>query len=403
MKRSKGMGLFLSVCLLGTCFLSSCGDPDQLIGDMKWDVVLPEGLIVTPEVPAAASVYSARRLCIQDLDLPGELLHGETEDEQVWATSVEFWSTWEESNSREVLVVYDNGMAFGSRPVTASTGSFSYSLWDGENAKAVPYENVCSIGALGQDWKEQEPWDQNGDFTQTDLDFLPLQEAQQSVISRFAGWDVTLIPHDSLALDVDTLNEHQQLFEQVQEEWNAAQQEEEDPDGYEEKMWQKEEEAYALRFRQVVDGIPVVDRGWIPLSDSGRSTAYHTEVTALADRQGVFWLDAVSLLQVGEEVTEGSVLSAQEAYSRLVQYCEQNRMSTDRWSVLQGELMYAPLFCGDEVTEELELVPVWLFTMQENYVFTDETTGEAREVTDISYLTFRASSGEILTTAFQGV
>ena len=396
MKRSKGMGLFLSVCLLGTCFLSSCGDPDQLIGDMKWDVVLPEGLIVTPEVPAAASVYSARRLCIQDLDLPGELLHGETEDEQVWATSVEFWSTWEESNSREVLVVYDNGMAFGSRPVTASTGSFSYSLWDGENAKAVPYENVCSIGALGQDWKEQEPWDQNGDFTQTDLDFLPLQEAQQSVISRFAGWDVTLIPHDSLALDVDTLNERQQLFRQEQLAINSAE--------YEEKVWQKEEEAYALRFRQVVDGIPVVDqRDWVPLSTSGRSTAYHTEVTALADRQGVFSLDAVSLLQVGEEVTEGSVLSAQEAYSRLVQYCEQNRMSTDRWSVLQGELMYAPLFCGDEVTEELELVPVWLFTMQENYVFTDETTGETREVTDISYLTFRASSGEILTTALQGV
>lgn len=395
MKRSKGMGLFLSVCLLGTCFLSSCGDPDQPIGGMKWEVVLPEGLIVTPEVPAAASVYSARRLCIQDLDLPGELLHGETEDEQVCATSVEFWSTWEESNSREVLVVYDNGMAFGSRPVTASTGSFSYSLWDGENAKAVPYENVCSIGALGQDWKEQEPWEQNGDFAQTDLDFLPLQEAQQSVISRFAGWDVTLIPHGSLALDVDTLNEHQQLFRQELLAINSAE--------YEEKVWQKEEEAYALRFRQVVDGIPVVDRGWIPLSDSGRSTSYHTEVTALADRQGVFWLDAVSLLQVGEEVTEGSVLSAQEAYSRLVQYCEQNRMSTDRWSVLQGELMYAPLFCGDEVTEELELVPVWLFTMQENYVITDETTGETREVTDISYLTFRASSGEILTTAFQGV
>lgn len=396
MKRSKGMGLFLSVCLLGTCFLSSCGDPDQPIGDMKWDVVLPEGLIVTPEVPAAASVYSARRLCIQDLDLPGELLHGETEEEQIWATNVEFWSTWEESNSREVLVVYDNGMTFGSRPVTASTGSFSYSLWDGENAKAVPYEDVCSIGALGQDWKEQEPWNQNGDFTQTDLDFLPLQEAQQSVISRFAGWDVTLIPHGSLALDVDTLNEHQPLFRQEQLAINSAE--------YEEKVWQKEEEAYALRFRQVVDGIPVVDqRGWVPLSDSGRSTAYHTEVTALADRQGVFSLDAVSLLQVGEEVTEGSVLSAQEAYSRLVQYCEQNRMSTDRWSVLQGELMYAPLFCGDEVTEELELVPVWLFTMQENYVFTDETTGETREVTDISYLTFRASSGEILTTAFQGV
>lgn len=395
MKRSKGMGLFLSVCLLGTCFLSSCGDPNQPIGDMKWEVILPEGLIVTPEVPAAASVYSARRLCIQDLDLPGELLHGETEDEQVWATSVEFWSTWEESNSREVLVVYDNGMAFGSRPVTASTGSFSYSLWDGEKAKAVPYENVCSIGALGQDWKEQEPWEQNGDFTQTDLDFLPLQEAQQSVISRFAGWDVTLIPHGSLALDVDTLNEHQLLFRQELLAINSAE--------YEEKVWQKEEEAYALRFRQVVDGIPVVDRGWIPLSDSGRSTSYHTEVTALADRQGVFWLDAVSLLQVGEEVTEGSVLSAQEAYSRLVQYCEQNRMSTDRWSVLQGELMYAPLFCGDEVTEELELVPVWLFTMQENYVVTDETTGETREVTNISYLTFRASSGEILTTAFQGV
>lgn len=396
MKRSKGMGLFLSVCLLGTCFLSSCGDPDQPIGDMKWEVILPEGLIVTPEVPAAASVYSARRLCIQDLDLPGELLHGETEDEQVWATSVEFRSTWEESNSREVLVVYDNGMAFGSRPVTASTGSFSYSLWDGENAKAVPYENVCSIGALGQDWKEQEPWDQNGDFTQTDLDFLPLQEAQQSVISRFAGWDVTLIPHDSLALDVDTLNEHQQLFRQEQLAINSAE--------YEEKVWQKEEEAYALRFRQVVDGIPVVDRrDWIPLSTSGRSTAYHTEVTALADRQGVFSLDAVSLLQVGEEVTESSVLSAQEAYSCLVQYCGQNRMSTDRWSVLQGELMYAPLFCGDEVTEELELVPVWLFTMQENYVFTDETTGETRDVTDISYLAFRASSGEILTTAFQGV
>lgn len=396
MKRSKGMGLFLSVCLLGTCFLSSCGDPDQPIGGMKWEVILPEGLIVTPEVPAAASVYSARRLCIQDLDLPGELLHGETEDEQVWATSVEFWSTWEESNSREVLVVYDNGMAFGSRPVTASTGSFSYSLWDGENAKAVPYENVCSIGALGQDWKEQEPWNQNGDFTQTDLDFLPLQEAQQSVISRFAGWDVTLIPHGSLALDVDTLNEHQPLFRQEQLAINSAE--------YEEKVWQKEEEAYALRFRQVVDGIPVVDqRDWVPLSTSGRSTAYHTEVTALADRQGVFWLDAVSLLQVGEEVTESSVLSAQEAYSRLVQYCEQNRMSTDRWSVLQGELMYAPLFCGDEVTEELELVPVWLFTMQENYIFTDETTGETREVTDISYLTFGASSGEILTTAFQGV
>lgn len=396
MKRSKGMGLFLSLCLLGTCFLSSCGDPDQPIGGMKWEVILPEGLIVTPEVPAAASVYSARRLCIQDLDLPGELLHGETEDEQVWATSVEFWSTWEESNSREVLVVYDNGMAFGSRPVTASTGSFSYSLWDGENLKAVPYENVCSIGALGQDWKEQEPWDQNGDFTQTDLDFLPLQEAQQSVISRFAGWDVTLIPHGSLALDVDTLNERQQLFRQEQLAINSAE--------YEEKVWQKEEEAYALRFRQVVDGIPVVDqRDWVPLSTSGRSTAYHTKVTALADRQGVFSLDAVSLLQVGEEVTEGSVLSAQEAYSRLVQYCEQNRMSTDRWSVLQGELMYAPLFCGDEVTEELELVPVWLFTMQENYVFTDETTGETREVTDISYLTFRASSGEILTTAFQGV
>ena len=106
---------------------------------------------------------------------------------------------------------------------------------------------------------------------------------------------------------------------------------------------------------------------------------------------------------MGEEITENSVLSAQEAYSRLVQYCEQNRMSTDRWSVLQGELMYAPLFCGDEVTEELELVPVWLFTMQENYVFTDETTGETREVTDISYLTFQAFSGEILTTAFQGV
>lgn len=396
MKRRKGMGLFLSVCLLGTCFLSSCGDPDQPIGGMKWEVVLPEGLIVTPEVPAAASVYSARRLCIQDLDLPGELLHGETEEEQVWATSVEFRSTWEEQNSREVLVVYDNGMAFGSRPVTASTGSFSYSLWDGENAKAVPYENVFSIGALGQDWKEQEPWDQNGDFTQTDLDFLPLQEAQQSVISRFAGWEVTLIPHDSLALDVDTLNEHQPLFRQEQLAINNAE--------YEEKVWQKEEEAYALRFRQVVDGIPVVDRrDWIPLSTSGRSTAYHTEVTALADRQGVFSLDAVSLLQVGEEVTEGSVLSAQEAYSRLVQYCEQNRMSTDRWSVLQGELMYAPLFCGDEVTEELELVPVWLFTMQENYIFTDETTGETREVTDISYLTFQAFSGEILTTAFQGV
>ena len=389
MKKRRSLWVLWGLCLLGTCFLSSCGDPDQPIGDMKWEVILPEGLIVTPEVPAAASVYSARRLCIQDLDLPGELLHGETEDEQVWATSVEFWSTWEESNSREVLVVYDNGMAFGSRPVTASTGSFSYSLWDGENAKAVPYENICSIGALGQSGKGQEPWNQNGDFTQTDLDFLPLQEAQQSVISRFAGWDVTLIPHGSLALDVDTLNEHQQLFEQVQEEWNAAQQ---------------EEEAYALRFRQVVDGIPVVDqRDWVPFSTSGRSTAYHTEVTALADRQGVFSLDAVSLLQVGEEVTEGSVLSAQEAYSRLVQYCEQNRMSTDRWSVLQGELMYAPLFCGDEVTEELELVPVWLFTMQENYVITDETTGETREVTDISYLTFRASSGEILTTAFQGV
>ena len=396
MKRSKGMGLFLSVCLLGTCFLSSCGDPDQPIGDMKCEVILPEGLIVTPEVPAAVSVYSARRLCIQDLDLPGELLHGETEDEQVWATSVEFRSTWEESNSREVLVVYDNGMAFGSQPVTASTGSFSYSLWDGENAKAVPYENVFSIGALGQSGKGQDPWNQNGDFTQTDLDFLPLQEAQQSVISRFAGWDVTLIPHDSLALDVDTLNEHQPLFRQEQLAINSAE--------YEEKVWQKEEEAYALRFRQVVNGIPVVDRtGWIPLSASGRSTSYHTEVTALADRQGMFSLDAVSLLQVGEEVTEGSVLSAQEAYSCLVQYCEQNRMSTDRWSVLQGELMYAPLFCGDEVTEELELVPVWLFTMQENYVFTDETTGETRKVTDISYLAFGASSGEILTTAFQGV
>ena len=54
MKKRRSLWALWGLCLLGTCFLSSCGDPDQPIGDMKWEVILPEGLIVTPEVPAAA-------------------------------------------------------------------------------------------------------------------------------------------------------------------------------------------------------------------------------------------------------------------------------------------------------------------------------------------------------------
>lgn len=375
-------------CLL----LPGCGDANKPI-EPERQTQLDVEFTFSQEVPQTVAVYEARCMRLQDSQLYQDLLGGPAAETSADAMGVISYSEPDEAGRQVYLNLSDNGNAFGHPTGGESTGTFTYQIME-QNITLTDMYGGVSIWCRHAFERVEE-----GEFVSytlcpdEDLSFATRQEVQDAIIEQFAQWDITLAPATCYSYTLDVLE--------------AAAEDRKKNFG-EELTFTKDDEIYGLSFRQLIDGIPVVDVSWKKADGLSMDLRgqLQTLLEAEVNQEGTLYMKGFNFLTTGEKTADVQIVSGEAALSALdAEYADQAGINDLR--VTDGLLMYG-IFYPDEEKENLLLKPIWLFTVQ--YDKTEEVfdghgnkTGQTVLAHYTDYMAVDGETGEVCTCAFLNV
>ena len=380
--------IMASSCLL----LPGCGDANKPI-EPERQTQLDVDFIFSQEVPQTVAVYQAECMRLQDSQLYKDLLGGPAAETSAEATGFSSYSEPDETGRRVYLQLYDRGNAIGDPFGSEETGTFTYMQMEQDAFLTEKYDAVSIWCGRAYERVEEGEFVSYTLCPEEDLSFATRQEVQDAIIEQFAQWDIPLAPATCYSYTLDVLE--------------AAAEDRKENFG-EELTFTKDDEIYGLSFRQLIDGIPVVDVSWkkidgLPLDLLSQK---QTSLEAQVNREGTIYMNGISFLTTGEKTDEVQIVNGEAALSALdAEYADQAGINDLR--VTDGLLMYG-IFYPDEEKENLLLKPIWLFTVQ--YDKTEEVmdghgnkTGQTVLAHYTDYVAVDGETGEVCTCAFLNV
>jgi hypothetical protein len=293
-------------------------------------------------------------------------------------------------NSSESLHIMDGGESFGTDH--GVYGTFRYhALRDEGNTDS-------RIGPLLPSYagkSENTVYDPNTYNTKTEecrnkeLEFASMDSGRQKVEELFAGlggFQIQFI--EGYGLDYQELKRRNALYEE-----KAGI--DSDPESTERLHFSEDDEIYVLFFRQVVDGITLVNIDWYAGGTSRPST--DGGILALFTKDGMIDLEAVRIYVPGKALETITPISAGTALENLINKKYNVPKLEKETRVLSCELEYAAVYEG----EEYALTPVWVFLVQTKDDF--QTTNDSKYALDtLEYVLVDAKTGEIRITPERG-
>ena len=293
-------------------------------------------------------------------------------------------------NSSESLHIMDGGESFGTDH--GVYGTFRYhALRDEGNTDS-------RIGPLLPSYagkSENTVYDPNTYNTKTEecrnkeLEFASMDSGRQKVEEFFAGlggFQIQFI--EGYGLDYQELKRRNALYEEI-----AGI--DSDPESTERLHFSEDDEIYVLFFRQVVDGITLVNIDWYAGGTSRPST--DGGILALFTKDGMIDLEAVRIYVPGKALETITPISAGTALENLINQKYNVPKLEKETRILSCELEYAAAYEG----EEYALTPVWVFLVQTKDDF--QTTNDSKYALDtLEYVLVDAKTGEIRITPERG-
>ncbi|AEE96634.1 hypothetical protein [Mahella australiensis] len=337
-------------------FLESITLPDKLSIDVNLDEV---------KNPSEAKTYKADYIEFDKQKLIDAFVKNNVTEEKIWAEGPQIIAS--DGNIKEFLSIYDGGKSFGT--VTDTKGGFSYS----KEINSIPSEKLDTVASIlfnDPDFDAQKyGYALNSDYASyKDLDFLSYKDTLADIkrIFNVAGmpqFDVD----EAYSLDLETITSHYKLYlnSEIAE------------DDRKNLEWTKDDECYIFSLRQLVDNIPIVNKGW-QMPDGTKASAWGNPMPATCiylvyDKTGIRKIVAYNILNITEEKENNKLINLYDALNALINNYSLTILEDDV-SIISAELCYLNVPKDNMV----ELVPGWVFR-----------SAKAREVDGTTFITYK--------------
>lgn len=350
----------LLLILIMSVLLISCNKSDKKKDSSHMDkdsflesITLPELLSIDINLDEIVSVEEAKTFMAEHIEFDTQKLidafiKNENKEEKIWAEGPQIIAALPDSNTREVLSIYDGGKSFGIEH--DMKGSFIYS----ETENDIFINKLNTIANISFDFPSVigPMYTRNSQYTAyKNLDFLPFEQCLVEIKEIF---DIAGMPTFDIAetysLDLYTMLSQYELYM-------------DSPFANEETKninWTKEDESYLLSLRQLVDGIPIVNKSW-QMPDGTKATAAGnpmpaTAISLLYDQKGVSQISAFNILTVGEEIENNPIHNVFDALSIVIDDYSLVILEEDT-RIISAELCYLAI----PKDKSFELIPGWVF------------------------------------------
>ncbi|MBZ4665361.1 hypothetical protein [Mahella sp.] len=250
----------------------------------------------------------------------------------------------------EILSIYDGGKSFGTE--NSMKGGFTY-IRVNDGIYWEKLDTIANISFTDPSFIEQKyGYNLNNDYASySDLDFLPFEKAIVNIKKIF---DIAGIPpfdiYETHSLDLETILSHYKLYlhsESVEDDKKNI-------------NWTKDDECYIFSLRQLIDNIPVVNKGW-QMPDGAKGSVWgnpmpSTEINLVYDKTGISRIAAYNILSVTDEIENNSLINVYEALNILIEDYSRMILEEDT-RIISAELCYLSIPKDNMV----ELVPGWIF------------------------------------------
>lgn len=378
--------LMLLILFVLSLLLFSCSKFDETTKDFEAmdtsiffeTVIIPERLSIAIDLDEKkdinkATIYQAEQEQFDQQNLIDTLIQNEIVEEKVWAEGPQIIA--EGSDIQEVLSVDDGGEAFfGVKEYDA--GGFNYSKITngfGWNEMMI----VANLSFINASVLENQ---QNSEYaSKSDLGFLPYEKALADIEQTLDKIGLPTIKVDeTYSLDLETMLSHYELY------LNSPFVEEDDID----LKWTKDNESYIFSLQQLVDNIPIVNKGW-QMPDGTKESAWGnpmpaTGITLVYDQTGISNISAYGILDIGDKLETKSLINVYEALHTLVDAYSLTILE-DEISIDSAELSYLAVPKDDIY----ELIPGWVF------VSSKSTTDDGITSTEYKYDVVDAVTGKL--------
>ncbi len=383
--------LILLLCLVLLTSASACGklqvNKERLeelleIMDLRTflqTVDLPDNFSIGFDAADVKSVDSARIYKAVPLELDAnevaeKLLKRESVSTKVYAEGP-YFETGDET-FKEHLYVFDGGKSFGID--SGVVGGLSYSVVINGERIRNKHGTVIRVAPgppddiIAQRWK----YDLKSDYASfADLSFMSYKDALAAVEELL--YDTLGFPElevaEAYSMDLETMLKHYELYK-------AA-------GGKKEITFSKDDECYVFFFRQVIDGIPVVNIHWKDATFG--ETIPVTSVEVFYTKDGVRDIYAIDLLDIVEGGENKPLISAAKALQVVID--DYSEIILENETIVESmELCYV----GVPVKNGYELVPAWVFRIVETVKFTNQADGNVYSYDSYSYYVVNAITGD---------
>src|SRR5690625_349818 len=330
----------------------------------------------------SAKIYSAAYLDFDHDVVIDTLLEGEVTATENYAEGIQYQA--ETENQTEYLWIYDGGESFGIE--SAVNGGISYGVHlDEDFLFSKQFTVIENTPGPPDNITQEYGYDLKGNYKSfVDLDFMPYEHALTEVESILATLGFpTIEVADTYSLDLETMTHHYDIYLEA--------------DGSKDSFnWYKEDEAYLFFFRQTIDDIPLTNKLWPSAAITHSEAFAYTSLNVIYAGDSKIDLRANNFLEIGDMISEESLLSGADALDQLIDHYSEVLLS-NKTKLSSMELSYVAIYKSNE---KYELIPAWVFEVAEAYettTFDDEE--EVIYLDEYEYHVINAVTGERITEA----
>jgi len=362
-------------------------------------VDLPENFSIGFDVSEVESVDFARVYKAVSLELDAGEVAKKLLKRPIIATEVYAQGPWFETGDeafKEYLTVYDGGKSLGMD--SGVVGGLSYSVLIG--GKSISEKQAIF---MGHDLSPSDNlWDRfkytlKNDYASfADLSFMDHMDALAEVEKVL--YDTLEFPEleiaEAYSMDYETMQKHYQLYTEAMSRYGIQP---------EKITFSKDDECYAFFFRQVLDGIPVINVIWqggmtINSAAGGSDSAIkiaagnsmpYTNVSVYYDKNGVRSIRANDLYEVVESGEKKPLIGGAEALQVVIDHYSEILLASE--TIVQSmELCYVGVPSGDHY----QLIPAWVFCIMQAEERMNQTDGAGYPIYSYDYYVVDAITGE---------
>lgn len=325
-----------------------------------------------------AAAYAADWASFDTNTIMGAFLKYDVSATDTYAEGL-FYETSAENGEYEYLTVFDGGASLEMN--SGVNGGFSYTLHGDTFKTLYDYSTLFSLfpgysdDIYSNSLMARMPQNK-------ELDFMTIDVATAFVLEQGEACGLPEIAVERVySFDVKTLQGYQQEYDRSRGEDYSV----------EEAEWTKEDEAYLIHFRQVVDDIPVINVSWgvSALSDADEEKQQLCAVGhALVTSQGIISY-YISHATAPDKETDRGTLTSPEAAVEIIKSTYDKVVLISDITVYSLELVHV----GASQNDRIVLTPAWIFTLSQE-IETEEVTH-----TQYEYFVVNAFTGEQIATA----